>query len=109
MKQDLLEDARKVFQGTGVQLQVKGAKYLGSAIGEPMFVKSYFERKAGEWTKELKQLALYARTEPHAAIAAFTHGLRGRYLFLLQNPDAPEETLETLQVGRSFLSMSWRY
>ena len=84
VKANLLEEARELFKGTQLQITTKGARYLGSAIGEPDFVRAFLKNKVQEWKKEIELLSEFARTEPHAAFAALTHGLRGRYTFLLR-------------------------
>ena len=78
----LLDLAHEVFRGTGVQIATKGVRYLGSAVGDRDFSRSFLDQKVDEWLEELKVLAKFAQTEPHAAFTALTHGLRGRYTYL---------------------------
>ena len=87
--QDSVSDiAREVFSGTGVQITTKGVRYLGSAVGEKAFGSSFLEQNVTEWLDELKVLANFAETEPHAAFTALTHGLRSKYTYLLRTlPD----------------------
>ena len=47
------------------------------------FVSAYIIEKVLEWQRELQQLPKVASTEPHAAYAALTHGLRSRWIYLL--------------------------
>ena len=47
------------------------------------FLTGYFKQKVEEWTEELKTLSEYAKTQPHAAYAAFTHGLSFKWNYLL--------------------------
>ena len=35
---DLLEEAKQVFDGTGVQIVTQGVAYLGSAVGQSSFM-----------------------------------------------------------------------
>ena len=76
--------AEELFMNTGVQIATKGVCYLGSAVGEENFMSSFIEQKVDEWLEELQVLASFAKTEPHAAFAALTHGLRSRYVFLMR-------------------------
>ena len=39
------------------------------------FTEEYVSKKVQGWTKEIMQLAEVAVSQPHAAYAAFTHGL----------------------------------
>ena len=48
------------------------------------FLTGYFKQKVEEWTEEVKTLSEYAKTRPHAAYAAFTHGLSSKWNYLLR-------------------------
>ena len=43
----------------------------GAAVGSPEFVEVYLKEKVASWTRQVKELADVASTEPHAAYAAF--------------------------------------
>ena len=77
VKEGILEEAHSLFDNTGVTITTDGVRYLGSAFGKTEFVEQFFLHKIDEWTKELEQLSEFAKTEPHAAYTAFTHGLIG--------------------------------
>ena len=51
------------------------------------FLTGYLKQKVEEWTKEVKTLSGYAKTQPHAAYAAFTHGLSSKWNYLLRVVD----------------------
>ena len=89
VKDNLVDEAAMVFSGTGVTITAEGTRYLGSAIGKPEFREQFFLNKIEEWKREIEQLAVFAKTEPQAAFAALTHGLRGRYTYLLRTLPAP--------------------
>ena len=40
--------------------------------------------KENTWVQEVTNLSSIARTEPHCALAAFTHGLRNRYVYYMR-------------------------
>ena len=96
VKADLLEEAVAIFEGTGVRITLEGVRYLGSAVGEPAFLERFFLDKVEEWKREIQKLATFAVTEPHAAFAALTHGLHGKYTYLLRTLPAPVEGLDDL-------------
>ena len=73
-----------------------GVRYLGSAIGTEDFVSSYIKEKVQEWQLELQLLTSVASTEPHAAYAAPTHGLQGRWTYLLCTLEFPAFQLDAL-------------
>ena len=96
VQQNLVDYANELFDGTGVQIVTEGVRYLGSAIGEQSFVVSYFTQKVDEWLKELEVLIRFAQTEPHAALAALTHGLRSKFAFLQRTLPDINETIQRL-------------
>ena len=74
VKDNLVDEAAMVFSGTGITITAEGTRYLGSAIGKPEFREQFFLNKIEEWKREIEQLAVFAKTEPHAAFAALTMG-----------------------------------
>ena len=71
-----LEEAHGLFDGTGVQV-TEGVLYASSSIGEPAFRSHYASRKIREFAGEVDVLVQTARSEPHAAYSAVTHGSGG--------------------------------
>ena len=72
-KPEVTETAKEVFQGTGISISTEGRSYLGGAIGTTSFQNQLIDRKVREWAEEIRTLSEIARTEPHAAFAAFIH------------------------------------
>ena len=50
-------------------------QYLGSAIGSAAFSEAFVKMKVEGWVYKIEQLSLIAKTHPHAAYVACTHGL----------------------------------
>ena len=67
--------AAELFQVTDVQI-------LGAALGSRTFVETYVTGKVQEWVREVEQFAAIARSQPHAAYAAMTHGLSSKWTYL---------------------------
>ena len=84
------EAAREIFKDTGIVITTEGERYLGGAIGSPLFVRQLVEQKVDCWRKELEKLSKFADTQPHAAFAAFTHGLSSKWTYLLRVIDWEE-------------------
>ena len=81
------EAANEIFEGTGISISTEGECYLGGAMGTASFLRQHVERKVNGWVKELEKLSKIATTQPHAAYAAFTHGLCSRWNYLLRDTD----------------------
>ena len=82
VKEEHLFKAERLFQDTGVNITVEGRRHLGGAIGKDDFVRVYVEEQVQKWAAQVELLAGIARTEPHAAYAAFRHGLSSRWTYL---------------------------
>ena len=78
---DDIERANIIFEGTNVNITGMGKKHLGAAIGSPIFKHEYVVEKVGEWVKQLRKLTAFAKTDPHAAYAAFTFGFMQRWKY----------------------------
>ena len=73
---------------TDVHITIQGKRHLGAAIGSRTFTEEYVSHKVQTWTKEIKRIGKVATSQPHAAYAAFTHGLSSRWTYLLRTiPD----------------------
>ena len=81
-KEKHLTLATASFANTGVQVTSEGRPYLGAAIGSKDYVLSHVKDCVAKWSKELSSLATIAITQPHAAHAAFTHGLSSKWCYL---------------------------
>ena len=45
-----LQNAVKIFAGSGVNITTEGRPYLGAALGYPDFIEEHLKSKVGEWT-----------------------------------------------------------
>jgi len=97
VKERNVEQAKQMFQGTGVVITPKGKRHLGSAIGSRSFVEYYVEGKVSEWKRELERLSEIARTQPQAAYAALTHGLVSKWTYLARTTPNIDGLLEPLK------------
>ena len=88
VKEEHLEEAKQLFQETGVSITADGKRHLGAAIGTPHFAAGYVQQKVAEWVGEVERLSSIAVTQPHAAYAVFTHGLKHKWTYLIRTiPD----------------------
>ena len=62
-----------------------GQRHLGAVLGSREFAEEYV---AKSWVSEISTLAGIANSRPHAVYSAFTHGLIGRWVYLMRTvPD----------------------
>ena len=69
------------FADTRVNVTSDGRPYLGAAVGSKEFVEIYVESKVKSWLSSVCNLATIARTQPHAAYSALTHGLSSKWTY----------------------------
>ena len=97
VKPHLMAEAGRIFKGTGVKVVAGGKRDLGAAVGTPVFVEKFLKSKVGEWEGKIEKLAVIARTQPHAALASFTHGLSGLWTYSQRTMRELGELLQPLE------------
>ena len=103
-KHTSLSDANAAFAGTGVNITPHGRPYLGTAIGTSDYVSSHVKTKVQEWSSYIQQLALIAKSQPHASFSAFTHGLSSKWTYISRTtPDINDLLLPLDNSIRSIL------
>ena len=70
------------FAGTGVNVTPDGRPYLGAAVGSAEYVENYVKSKVDSWLSIVRNLTTIAKTQPHAAYSALTHGLSSKWTYL---------------------------
>ena len=97
VKAEHLSEAERIFAGTGVRVTVTGKRHLGAALGTRTFIEEYVQEKVEVWKAELNRLSLIAKSEPHAAFSAFTHGLIGHWMYFLRTIEGITPLLQPLE------------
>ena len=75
--------AKHAFSGTGIVVSTDGQRHLSTALGLKDYTATYVTSKVQAWCDEVKRLAEIAGIFPHAAYAAFNHGLFGHWSYLM--------------------------
>ena len=97
VKPECLDEARRVFAGSGIRITDEGHRYLGAAIGTPEYCQHFVQKKCEEWLAEVAILTEYARTQPQAAYSAFTRGLQHKWTFICRTLAGAAEQLGPLE------------
>ena len=79
---ELLEEAREIFQDTGITIDFQGDRHLGAVIGNQDFKEKYVRKKINNWIKDVEQLSTIAEDEPQLALNAYTKALCMRWCFV---------------------------
>ena len=97
VKDKYLPIAKELFSDTGVNITAEGKLHLGAALGAEPFVSTYVQNKVEKWTTQIKHLSQIAKTQPHAAYSAFTHGLSSKWTYLLRTIPNIADLLQPLE------------
>ena len=95
VKEENLDTAKEIFDGSHIKITFNGRKHLDTTIGDDVTIKSFIETKVDDWVAELNQLQEIA-TQPHLAFAAFIHGLRHCYVYIMRTTPKIYERLKPL-------------
>ena len=83
-KQQHFEHAEQIFADSPIGITIEGRKHLGAVIGSVEYKNKYLHEKVRTWIAEVEVLGEIAKSEPHAAYTAFTHGLRHKYNYVMR-------------------------
>ena len=97
VKEDHMSSATDLFQEEGIQITPQGTRHLGAALGYRSFMESYVSSKITNWVTEVEKLATIASSQPHAAYAALTHGLTGKWTYLARTVPTTSELFKPLE------------
>ena len=81
-KEECHPTAATGFEGTNISVTSSGRPYLGAALGTASYTDHLVAEKIAQWAGEVSLLSAVAITQPHAAYAAFIHGLSSKWSYL---------------------------
>ena len=93
VKPDKFDEARTVFRDTGINICQSGRRYLGGTVGSDSFATEFISNNVARWVSEIEHLTKIAQSQPHAAFAALTHGLLGKWLYMIRVMDQSANSL----------------
>ena len=97
VREHCLSAAISAFSGTGVNVTHEGRPHLGSPIGSEAYINQFVCEKVDLWKRELVTLSSIAQSHPHAAFAAYTHGLKHKWSFLSRTTPNISDLLTPLE------------
>ena len=97
VRKEKFDEAQALFDGSGVKVTTDASKYLGSVLGSEDAVQDMLRREVRKWSECIKELSNIAQTQPHAAYAAFVHGVRNQWCYLMRTTPDLEDLLHPLE------------
>ncbi len=86
-KPNHLDRATNIFAGSGVNITSEGRPYLDAAIGSCECIEEYVNTKVQLWSSSINTLSNIAKSQPHAAYSAITHGLLSKWTLRTSVPN----------------------
>ena len=105
VKPNLVDEAKRIFNGTNINVTTEGRKYLGGFIGTDEGKSIYSHKRIEEWIEQLSSLSEIAKIEPHAAYTAFITGFVNKmsyHIRVLPNIDHLLSKLDQI-IGTKFI------
>ena len=96
VKEGNIDAARAHFENTNINITMEGRKYLGAALETKKFCDTFLKNKVENWTKEIERLSVIAKTQPHAAYSAFTHGVSSKWTYMARTNSNLAQFLQLL-------------
>ena len=99
VKQRYFAQARRIFDGTGIQITSAGRSYLGAPLGCRDFIADYTQDHVSQWVQGLSHLSSFAATQPHAAFAVLVHGFLSKLNYYLRTTPNIDDLLSPLELA----------
>ena len=87
VKPEQMNEAKLVFEETGVVITAKSARYLGTTLGSKKFENQFLTNRADKIGKQLEKLSGIASIHLQAAYAGFTVRFLNKWNFLAHTVD----------------------
>ena len=97
VKQEKLEEARRIFEETGIQITVEGERHLGAVIGGEEYKERYIRDTIKKWVSDVSFLSQIATTQPQAAYACYTAGYQHKLTYFLRTIPGMENYLQPFE------------
>ena len=105
VKQEKLEEAERMFAGTGINITTEGRKYLGGYVGSREGAVKYVQGLVKNWLTQLEELTKIAKCEPQVAYSSFTAGFKHKVTYFMRAIPDLQEVLKPLDhfIDHSFI------
>ena len=96
---ELLDEARVLFGETNINVTKEGKRHLGAVLGSSSYRAQYITELIQEWVHDLSKLSDFAKSQPQAAYAAFTHGFQHKLTYFMRTlPEMSQSLVEVDEV-----------
>ena len=96
VKDSAVAEANLLFKDAGIKITSQGRPYLGSPLGSHDYIEDFIASKISLWTTAIDNLTEVAKSQPHVAYAAYTHGLSSIWSFVCCTTPGISDLLQPL-------------
>ena len=82
VKEEHLDEAARIFDGTGITISSTGERHMGAWVGSTAHKEKYVSDKVADWVKDVEELARLAKIEPQAVYACYTKAVSHRWSYV---------------------------
>ena len=91
-----LNECQEIFESSPINITVEGKRHLGAAIGSQIHKDEYIDNMIEKWKKNIESLSKIAKSQPHAAYAAYIHAEQHKHTYFMRTIPGISENLKTL-------------
>ena len=84
IKEEKYDEAKQIFDGTGINITTQGRKYLGGYVGTKEGAEEYVQELVIDWITQLQELTKIAKSEPQTAYSAFVSGFQHKMTYYIR-------------------------
>ena len=82
VKEEHVDQAKEIFQNSGVTISSTGERHMGAWVGSQTHKEIYVSEKVEKWVKDVEELARLAKDEPQAVYACYTKAVSHRWTYI---------------------------
>ena len=91
-----LSECERIFESSPINITVEGKRHLGAAIGSQNHKNEYIDTLILKWKKNIEALSKIAKSQPHAAYAAYIHAEQHKHTYFLRTISNISENFKSL-------------
>ena len=93
---DDLPNAKGIFKDCEISIKLDRQRHLGAVLGSDEYKDYYIRNLIDDWSKMMKKLVEFSKSQPHAAYSAFTHGVRHKVTYFMRTIEGLEKYLDPI-------------
>ena len=93
-----MERVVEIVGESEIEIKITGQRHLGEVIGSQEYKRLYNNNLVEEWAKMINRVSDFGQSQPQAAYAAFTHGVRHKMTYFMRTIEGIDQYLQPLDM-----------